>query len=593
MSAHNASSSELIATANEGRHRSLGHWKQPIGFVCEWLGWCLLTAMFVIGHVAQYDTHIPQGHERIATVPLFNLWTVGWNANRLAAGLEDYWHAPIFHPHTGTFTYSEMQPTMLVVAPGVWWISLAMAYNFYLIGGLGLTATIARRLFQLIGTHPLASILGAIAMLTLPFIHWQIGVIQLTAIWGPLWILYALLRFRERPTYANSIVLGIACGLTYAACNYYGLFISILSFWGVILFRRQLFRLKTLAGGGLCIVVSAVIAGPLISAQQTWLTPIAEERSMAVIQTCSASSINYRTVPNEKLAKSVPSQNVDVDTRESYALGVGNILAILSLFGLIAVLFRRTQRQWSLFVIAIGVTSFLLSLGPRWRLGGGIPYSFLYEWYPGVKHVRSPYRFAVFVQMAQVFLATAFISDVLRWIDLRQQVHADRLRIWQCRIGKVIAVLTLIAGSGETWPRHQNWVDPPSQKVNMAWIQWLRQETPPGTPVVCIPFASGHQVEAFLPSTEWMLLGLHHERPLLNGYSGFFPPISQSLRATMDDFPAPHTLDLLTQYGATYVVVSHSAIGWDDKLIRPVFDDLQAGISIYRLDSFQQQTRTE
>jgi len=44
-------------------------------------------------------THLPLGTESSATVPLFNLWTLRWNADRLAHGYAGYWDAPIFFPN--------------------------------------------------------------------------------------------------------------------------------------------------------------------------------------------------------------------------------------------------------------------------------------------------------------------------------------------------------------------------------------------------------------------------------------------------------------------------------------------------------------
>jgi hypothetical protein len=58
-------------------------------------------------------THLPIGAESSPTVPLFNLWTLRWNAERLAEGYRGYWDAPIFHPTTGAFAFSEPQPLTL------------------------------------------------------------------------------------------------------------------------------------------------------------------------------------------------------------------------------------------------------------------------------------------------------------------------------------------------------------------------------------------------------------------------------------------------------------------------------------------------
>ena len=59
------------------------------------LSWLFEPVLFVLLALAstwplatQIDNAIPTGQERLATVPLFNQWTVWWNADRAAEGVE-------------------------------------------------------------------------------------------------------------------------------------------------------------------------------------------------------------------------------------------------------------------------------------------------------------------------------------------------------------------------------------------------------------------------------------------------------------------------------------------------------------------------
>ena len=83
------------------------------------------------------DDTLPLGTEPVASVPLFNLWTLWWNADRALHLGADYWDAPIFFPAESAFAFSEAQPTTVVVAPLVWASETpAAAYNVYLPGAL-------------------------------------------------------------------------------------------------------------------------------------------------------------------------------------------------------------------------------------------------------------------------------------------------------------------------------------------------------------------------------------------------------------------------------------------------------------------------
>ena len=77
---------------------------------------------------------IPKGTERVATVPLFNQWTIWWNADRAGRMFDGYWNAPIFVPSDHSFALSEAQPTTVLVAPVVWISgSRTLGYNAYLL----------------------------------------------------------------------------------------------------------------------------------------------------------------------------------------------------------------------------------------------------------------------------------------------------------------------------------------------------------------------------------------------------------------------------------------------------------------------------
>ncbi|GAB4581242.1 MAG: hypothetical protein Fur0022_39890 [Anaerolineales bacterium] len=60
------------------------------------------------------------------------------------------------------------------------------------------------------------------------------------------------------------------------------------------------------------------------------------------------------------------------------------------------------------------------------------------------------------------------------------------------------------------------------------WVWWLR--TQPEGAAIIFPFAEGRSVEAFEPTAVGMVWGLVHGKPLVNGYSGFFPQVDREWR---------------------------------------------------------------
>jgi hypothetical protein len=130
-------------------------------------------------------------------------------------------------------------------------------------------------------------------------------------------------------------------------------------------------------------------------------------------------------------------------------------------------------------------------------------------------------------------------------------------------------------------------VDPVEPAVT-EWVSWLAAR-PDGRPVAMVPFPSSGKVEAYEPTVEAMLAGLDHGHPLVNGYSGLFPPSYDSLEAAMQGFPSQDAVDALVAAGTGYVVVDRAWLtpereagmqGWARQLV-PVLQGRD--VVVYRL----------
>jgi hypothetical protein len=75
---------------------------------------------------------------------------------------------------------------------------------------------------------------------------------------------------------------------------------------------------------------------------------------------------------------------------------------------------------------------------------------------------------------------------------------------------------------GEVWPPRQSMYHHQSLGTP-SWIMWLRENSRPDEVVVCLPFPTGYTVGDYQETSLWMYWGTMHGRPLVNGYSGFFP----------------------------------------------------------------------
>lgn len=565
------------------------------------LGYAGLAVALTWPLAGSLASRLPLGTEAVSAVPVLNAWTVWWNADRAKYAFVDYWHAPIFHPARYAFAFSEAQPTTLAVAPLVGLSGPPLAYNVYLLGVLTLNGLAAYRLLKRVGLAAVPAVLGGAMSAALPFVHWQLGVMQLTTLCGGLWVVDRLVALRDEPKSLNAVVLGIAAAVCYAACNYWGMYLSVLLplsiaplVWGRWLDWRFW---ALLAGAG---VVAAGLVSPILWAQWKSKQEYAWTRDEQLMLDLSAKPRDYLTTPWRPTVPALDPTGLKDAGRPLWMLGPGVAKFGMAAAGLVVGLLTRGRRRWTIFLVLFGGFAFLLSLGPRVEVfldaeprlrtdanaavTGWVPYRVVTKVHPGMALARSPFRFAIFAQIAVAFLATSLFDGL--WGGVRRL--AETWRQWPRRIAvgfvSMIAVLVGLAGTAEVWPGEQRMFAPPS--LDQAWIRWLRENTEPGRPIIDLPFPAGHRVEDYERTALFMYEQIGHQRPMVQGYSGFFPDAFLALKDRMPEFPEDSVLNDLFGRGVRHVVATTPE--WVEKAGRSprlnlVFRDADAKVSVYSL----------
>jgi hypothetical protein len=70
-----------------------------------------------------------------------------------------------------------------------------------------------------------------------------------------------------------------------------------------------------------------------------------------------------------------------------------------------------------------------------------------------------------------------------------------------------------------------------------------------------VPPNAGGKAMDFTDTVVGMLQSLRHGHPLVNGYSGFVPPMTQHVLSELRRFPNPQAVPHLQDAGVRYVVV--------------------------------------
>lgn len=531
------------------------------------LSWLIEPLLFLLLAVAstwplarQIDDAIPTGRERVATVPLFNQWTVWWNADRAADGFANYWNAPIFAPCEIAFALSETQPTSAVVASVVWTSeSRALPYNLYLLSILVANGWAGSVLVRGLTNNRFVGNCGGAAFLLLPFVHWQLGVLQLTQLSGILLTLHCLIRFLTDYRMNDALLAGGATGLCYLSCNYYGyqLCLTLLFALPVLLAKRcSLIRLA--AGGAIAVVVASTVILPIVitqlsaSSRQSW-----DRRDETVTRLSAVQDDYFRAVWRGPLADSSKQ-------KARYPLSPGLACSAMAVIGAVVGLRRKDTRRLTLFLLLFLVVAAQLSLGPRWELLGQRPFENLAEWLPGLSAMRSPHRFAVLVQVSCVLLASLNFASAgsKEAIDDRCAAGESAMarplllseRWWRAIQCGLIALCCGVFI--ESWPQQPGLYSMPEYEQQRPWIEWLQTETEPYDVVANLPFPRGRSVSDYEDTTVAMLWSTYHKRRLVNGYSGFFPKEFVRLKADVQSFPDDKSVVGLRMAGVRWCVVA-------------------------------------
>lgn len=549
----------------------------PAGVFLIFLGWSLLLTYPLL--LAPFS-RLPLGSEQAATVPLFNLWTLQWNIDQLVQGYPNYWDAPIFAPLKGTFAFSETQPLSALLAAPLWLglQSPALAYNGLVILFLTLNGWFCCWLLRSWRVKTRAAVFGGLAGQSLPFVAQEMGVLQLLAVFGPVWSLLFLRLFlnqagRGRVSWRTAAGLALGTPVTFFTCGYYGLFSLIFLPLALGLqLRRKHLRASVLGRLVAIALLAAVLSGPFLWSQQQRLAGYSLTRSNRTIESNSARLEDYGHVLGYNL---LYGRLLGLAPGQGQRLFPGLATALLAVLGL----WGRSRPDVKRYLVLAAALGLLLSLGLRLNLTGWLPagigpvkpYLWLKDILPGFSQLRSPFRFAAFVQLHLALLAGLGFENLGRWA---------RGRRWILGLAGGLVLVELLALPLPL-------LDMPSLQQNTAWQNWLNRQSSPRR-LVMLPFARSGKTADFEQTTIWMLESRYFQGEMVNGYSGFFPPGHRNLRRAMQNFPGPAAINLLRARGVGYVIVYNRLPGVPsphavEQYLHPLYHDEAGGVSIYAL----------
>jgi hypothetical protein len=480
----------------------------------------LLTAFMTWPQALVLDTHAAD-HQDV----YFNLWRIRWVAHALSTSPADLFNANVFYPEPGVLAFSDaMLVQGVLAAPFVWaGVPPVLVHNLLLLGAIVASAVGAFVLARHITDSAAGGVIAGVIFAFAPyrFEHYMHMELQWT-VWSP-WAFWALQRTIESGSLRFGLLMGVFIALQTVSSVYYGVFLFVL------IAAVGLLQLIPLQGRDLARAVRVLIVGGALAVSLSWVysLPYAAAaarvgtRSSDEVTTFSARPRDYRfaTPTNVLYGSMYPG----VPERQLFPGIVAPLLAILGL-----VLVRPTTIAVA-YLIGLAV-AFELSIGFY-----GYAYPLLYDHVAVFRGLRATARASAFFLLFLGVLAAYGTAVILRGTTR------------PVRRALPVLLCTLILLEYRVRP--------------LALVPYYNQ--PPPLYAILARLPAGIVVEFPVPKPDslphhdprFAYMSTFHWMPLLNGYSGFYPPSYLRRLDRLATFPDEASVASLRRENVKYVIV--------------------------------------
>ena len=495
----------------------------------------LLTAIMTWPQVTRLATEATD-HQDV----YFNMWRFGWTAHAIATSPSTVLDGNIFYPERRALTFSDAMPVESALAAPLLWAKTppVLVHNLLLLSAIVLSGSgmfvLARRLTGSAAAGITAGIVFAFAPYR--FDHYMHMELQWT-VWVP-WAFWALHRTLETGRLRDGVLMGVFVALEFMSSIYYGTYLAtLLGLVTVLLLctvRRPLLKSRLIA------VAIAGVAAIVLSAPYALQYAITKKklggRASEQVLMFSAKPSSY-TVASE--TNFLYSDRENPRSRPERRLFPGLLPMLLALVGL---LLRPPRDEAIAYLLGLAV-AFEMSLGFY-----GYSYPLLYHHLPVFDGLRAPARLGIFVVFFLAALAAYGHAAIER--SLRgEQRETRRSRIGPSVLAVAIGALLML----EYWVAPLPLVRYPNAAPPV--YAWLAQQ-PKGV-VAELPVSPPQALPGDDPRYSYN--STFHWMPMMNGYSGYYPPSYLDNVHRLQRFPDGLATRTLQRAGVRYVIVHTDA----------------------------------
>ena len=455
----------------------------------------------------------------------FNLWRLRWVQHALSTSPTNLFNGNQFHPETAVLAYSDamLLEALIAFVPLSIGVPPMLVHNLLLLGAIAASGIGMFVLARYLWGSTLGALIAGIIFAFAPyrFAHFMHMELQWT-IWMP-WAFWALQRVIDSGRPRFGILTGVFVALQFLSSIYYGLFLVVLlALVGGIQVLATLRRLRPAA-------LASLFAGALIVAGVAWVYSIPYRaastrvglRSTQEILRYSATPASYLRVPEmNRLYGHWRAGSTEV------SLYPGLLPVLLGVFALAAMRPTRTSIAYG----AGALVAFDLSLGLN-----GLLYPYLQQHVGAFKGLRAPSRASIFFLLFLGALAARAAGAV-----------SERFKTKSRRTTVAAAFVALVLV--EYWSAPMRLIPYPNRSPLFEFLAGL----PPGV-VAEFPVPRLESLPA--DDARYLYLSTFHWKPIVNGYSGYYPPTYIERLIKLKAFPSPNGMRQLRWDKVRYIIV--------------------------------------
>jgi len=564
----------------------------------------LILLLLVVAMACYFTPNITGEVPGVWWDPLLNMWTLSWDTMTLLHAPSHLWQAQLLYPNNLTLSYSEnllgevifFAPFFLITHNPVLSYNMTFCITFLLCGTN----------MYFVARHYTGKRLAAfVAALIYAFAPYRLGQIDhihvVAGEWIPLAFLYLDLSFQQG-RWRHWSLFALFFLLQLLSSIYYGIFLSY-TLLAYMLFRytRQFVTrfhrdklaylrfLLTRAGKplvvfGIMLIILVLLMAPYLASLHSGL-----ERSLSQTEAFSAFVRDFAfTAPFNWLHGVYVYNGVLLPYDSEHYLFLGWTTVVLVALGIILAFRRHDPTMRALLWTALIVL--LFAFGPALQFSGphgapilptpslpgqqpqpyppALPMPWLLAYYhlPGFKGLRVPARLIGVLLMMLALLAAYAVAWLQEFSHRKTQEREDEREHTRRKIPlqgfafsslpiggiavQSLLILISFALMVEALPVKIPVTVVPTGTHIPAVYQWLAVHGGQ-QPIVELPISlRDGKDEAW-----YDYYAIYHPHPIVNGWSGYRPPLTVQISASLFNFPSPSSLATLRQYHIRYVVL--------------------------------------